>query len=259
MEILGIDIGGSGIKAALVDTEKGALLTGRERVETPRPSTPEQVMEAIEEVVGRFHYEGPVGCGFPGVIREQVIRTAANLGEPWVGMHLSERLEARLGMPAWTVNDADAAGIAEMAWGAGRGRRGVVILVTVGTGVGTALFTDGVLLPNTELGHIRMLNKETKAVEGAELTVSDAARKREELKWPEWGRRLNRYLKYLDKLFWPECFIIGGGVARKLHKFEESLKVPVEVVAAELGNCAGIAGAALAAQRSTLRARAGAR
>ena len=255
MNLLGIDIGGSGIKGAVVDTQSGELLQKRVRLETPDKPVPEQVLRVVGQLCERLPVDGPIGCGFPGVIRGQRILTAVNLHESWVGVDFGEMIERELGRPAWLLNDADAAGLAEFSWGAGKGRKGLVIVLTIGTGIGTAFFSEGRLLANTEIGHIKMLDKGSGKITTAEQYVSDLVRKRDDLKWPDWGKRLNRYLKYLDSLFWPELFILGGGVAKKFDKFAGSLKLETEVVPAQLLNQAGIAGAALAA-RQNLAARA---
>jgi polyphosphate glucokinase len=242
MEILGIDIGGSGIKGAPVDTETGNLLEDRFRVPTPNPSKPEPMANAVVEVVKHFTWDGPVGCGFPALIRHGVAMSAANIHKKWIGTNVAELFASASGCPVYVMNDADAAGMAEMEFGAGRGRKGVVLIVTIGTGLGTAMFTDRRLLPNTELGHIQMNG------EDAEWRASDATRKRENLSWKKWGERLNEYLQYLERLFSPDLIILGGGVSKKFDRFIPYLALQAEVVPAQLLNEAGIVGAALAAQ-----------
>lgn len=242
MEVLGIDIGGSGIKGAPVDTESGAFLAPRYRVPTPGSAKPQPMAEAVAEVVRVFGWDGPVGCGFPAAIRGGIALTAANIHKRWVGTNVAELFSEATGCPVKVVNDADAAGLAEMGFGAGKGRMGVVLIVTIGTGLGTALFTDGHLLPNTELGHIEING------EDAELSTSDAARKRDDLPWDKWAKRFDVYLSRLERLLWPELIILGGGVSKKNEKFFPYLTVQAEVVPAQLLNDAGIVGAALAAR-----------
>jgi polyphosphate glucokinase len=241
MEILGIDVGGSGIKGAPVDTEVGVLSAPRFRVPTPPPARPGQVAEEIGEIVRHFDWHGPIGCGFPSAVRDGKILTAANIHKSWVGTDATALFTESTGCPATVVNDADAAGLAEMSFGAGKGRRGVVLVVTVGTGLGTALFTDGCLLPNAELGHIEIDGVD------AEWRASDAARNREDLSWKKWAQRLDRYLQTLNALLWPDLIILGGGVSKKADRFVPLLTVDTEVVPAQLQNEAGIIGAAMAA------------
>lgn len=241
MQVLGIDIGGSGIKGAPVDLETGTLLAPRLRIPTPQSGKPQPMVEVAAEIVRHFDWQSPLGVGFPAVIRRGVVRSAANIHDSWIGVHLDELLLAATGCPSYIINDADAAGLAEMTYGVGQGRRGVVLVVTIGTGLGTAVFTDGHLLPSTELGHI-----EIDCVD-AEKHASDMARKLEKLSWKQWAKRLNRYLKTLERLFWPDLFILGGGVAKKHDKFIPLLNLEAEVLPASLLNEAGIVGAALAA------------
>lgn len=242
MELLGVDIGGSGIKAGRVDTATGRLLGERLRVDTPRPADPKRVAAALTELVARFEVEGPVGCGFPGVVRDGVVHTAANVSEEWLGEDARARFESGCGRPFVLLNDADAAGLAELRFGAGRGRRGVVLLLTLGTGIGSALFVDGLLVPNTELGHLEMDG------EAAEEIASDRARSEADLSWKRWAKRLDAYLGRVRRLLWPDLVIIGGGVSKRHEKFLPRLEVDLEVVPAELRNHAGIVGAALAAR-----------
>lgn len=246
MEILGIDIGGTGIKGAPVDIEKGMMLKPRIRIPTPEPSKPHQVAEVVGEIARHFDWHGPIGCGFPAPIRAGVALTAANIHNKWIGTNAAELFAEATSCPVCVVNDADAAGLAEMAFGAGRGRGGVVMIVTIGTGLGTALFTDGYLLPNTELGHIEIDGVD------AEWRASDAARQRQRLSWKKWGRRLDVYLHHLERLFWPGLFILGGGVSKKAERFVPSLTVQAEVLPAQLLNEAGIIGAALSARSDEL-------
>lgn len=239
MEVLGIDIGGSGIKGAPVDIEKGILLAERHRIPTPQPATPEAVAQTVKELVDHFNWKGEIGCGFPAVVRHGIIRTASNIDNSWIGTHAGELFSEVTGCPTLLVNDADAAGMAEMSFGAARNRKGTVIMVTVGTGIGTAIFTHEQLLPNTEFGHIMLKGKV------AEKIASDAARKRDDLNWKEWGGRFNKYLARMEFFFSPDLFIIGGGASKKFEKYIKYINVEAEIIAADLKNEAGIIGAAL--------------
>jgi polyphosphate glucokinase len=242
MEILGIDIGGSGIKGAPVDTGTGALRAPRYRIRTPKPAKPRPVAKGVAEIVKHFDWQGPIGCGFPAVVQRGVTLTAANVHAKWIGEEAEALFAEQIGCPVRMINDADAAGLAEMAFGAGQGRLGTVLIITIGTGLGTALFTDGHLLPNTEFGHIEIEGKE------AEKRASDATRKRKNLSWKKWSKRLDKYLRTMESLVWPDLIILGGGVSKKHEKFIPRLSVQAEVVPAQLLNEAGIVGAALAAQ-----------
>lgn len=242
MEILGIDIGGSGIKGAPVDTEGGVLLAERFRLPTPDSAKPKPVADVVAEIAHHFGWQGPIGCGFPAAVRGGVALTAANIHKKWIGTNAAALFTEATGCPVCVMNDADAAGLAEMTFGAGRGRAGTVFVVTIGTGLGTALFTGGHLLPNAELGHIELNGQD------AETFASDAARKREDLSWEVWAGRFDLYLHRLEALFWPELFILGGGVSKKHEKFMPLLTVQAEVVPAQLLNEAGLIGAALAAR-----------
>ncbi len=247
MKRLGIDIGGSGIKGALVDVKRGELVAARYRLRTPQPSTPEAVGKTVLKVVKHFGWTGPVGCTFPAVVKRGVVYSAANVDSSWIGVDGKRLLEEKTGCPVRLINDADAAAMAEMRFGAGRGRRGVVFLLTFGTGIGTAIFVDGVLVPNTELGHIEVRLKGRASVE-AEEYASDRIRKAEKLRWRKWAARMSEYLCYLEDLFSPDLFIVGGGVSKKHDRFLPLLDTRTEVVPAELLNEAGIVGAALAAK-----------
>ena len=243
MEILGIDIGGSGIKGAPVNLKTGTLTAPRCRIRTPRPSTPQAVAGTVAEIVEHFKWSGPVGCGFPAPIRNGVALTAANVHNDWIGTNGETLFTESTGCPTRVINDADAAGLAEMVFGAGRDRGGVVLIVTLGTGLGTALFSDGHLLPNTELGHIEINGRD------AEKRASAAARTREGLSWKKWAGRLDKYLRTLERLVWPELIILGGGVSKNSERFVPYLTVQAEIVPAQLRNEAGIVGAALAARQ----------
>ncbi|MFD8974241.1 MULTISPECIES: polyphosphate--glucose phosphotransferase [Streptomyces] len=244
MNVFGVDIGGSGIKGAPVDLERGALAEERHKVLTPQPATPDGVAGCVAEVVENFGWTGPVGVTFPGVVTGSTIRTAANVDKSWIGVDAGTLLSERLGgLPVTVLNDADAAGVAEMTFGAGRGRKGTVILLTLGTGIGSALFVDGRLVPNTELGHLELKGHD------AETRASTKAKEDEDLSWEHWAkRRLTKYLAHVEMLFSPELFIIGGGVSRKADKFLPLIEgIRAEIVPAELRNNAGIVGAAMAA------------
>jgi polyphosphate glucokinase len=242
VEILGIDIGGSGVKGAPVDVEKGTLLAERERIPTPQPPTPDALGDVVAEIARHFKWQGPIGCTFPGVIKAGVVYTAVNIDESWVGLNGQKLLEEKSGCRVIFLNDADAAGMAEMEFGAGRSRQGVVIMLTFGTGIGSAIFVDGRLLPNTEFGHMEIRGKE------AELRAADRARTEKDLSWEKWAERVNEFLDRMEMLFSPDLFIIGGGVSKKHPKFLPLLKTRAEIVPAQLLNEAGIIGAALAAK-----------
>ncbi|OKK06259.1 polyphosphate glucokinase [Streptomyces sp. CB03234] len=243
MNVFGVDIGGSGIKGAPVDLERGDLAEPRHKVLTPQPATPDGVAGCVAEVVAHFGWSGPVGVTFPGVVTGSTIRTAANVDKGWVGVDATALLGDRLGgMPVTILNDADAAGIAEMTFGAGRGRKGTVIVLTFGTGIGSAVFTDGRLVPNTELGHLELDGHE------AEKRASTKVKDDKDLSWEDWAHRVQKYLAHVEMLFSPELFIVGGGVSRKAEKFLPLIQgVRAEIVPAELQNNAGIVGAAMAA------------
>lgn len=243
MQGLGIDIGGSGIKGAIVDLDKGELATERHRIETPQPSTPQAVAKVVNEIVRHFAWEGPIGCTFPAIVRHGVTMTAANVDKSWIGFDAAGLFSQVTGRKVIVLNDADAAGIAEMTFGAGKGRgKGVVIMLTFGTGIGSAIFLDGKLLPNTEFGHVPMPMKGIHA----EHYCSERARKEQGLKWNEWAVRTNHYLALMELLFSPDLFIIGGGISKKAEKWLPLLKAHAELASAQLLNEAGIVGAAMA-------------
>lgn len=242
MNILGIDIGGSGIKGAPVDISTGELLAERYRIKTPKGAKPEPVAETVTKIASHFEWKDPIGIGFPAPIRNGVAMMAANISDKWVGVNVDELFSKTTGCSCKTLNDADAAGLAEMEFGAGKGQPGTVIVLTLGTGIGTAIFCNSKLLPNTEFGHVEI------KCEDAELRASDAARKRENLSWKKYAKRLNRYLTAMERLFWPNLFIIGGGISKEHEKFLPLLKIDTPVVPAQQFNNAGIVGAALAAR-----------
>lgn len=243
-EILGIDIGGSGIKGAPVNLETGELTQERHRIETPQPSTPNAVAKVVNDIVEHFSWEGPIGCTFPAVVKDGVTLSAANVDDTWIGTDASALFREVTGYPVSLLNDADAAGVAEMAFGAGKGRDGVVFTLTFGTGIGSGMFIDGKLVPNTELGHMALPEHED-----AEKWAASSVRKAEDLSWKKWGRRVEVYLQKLEALFSPDLFIIGGGVSKKSEKFFPYLELNTPFIAAELRNEAGIVGAAIVASR----------
>ena len=241
MEVLGIDIGGSGIKGAIVDTARGDFLSKRHRIETPQPATPDAVAEVVAKISTRFGWQRAIGCTLPAVVQHGVTLTAANVDKQWIGADAKSLLEEHTGNPVIVLNDADAAGIAEMKFGAGHGRRGLVVILTLGTGVGSSLFIDGRLVPNTEFGHLIIRGKD------AELRTSDRGRQAKGYSWKAWGKRLTEHLQYMEALMRPDLFIIGGGVSKKFEKFFPHIRCSAEIVPAQLRNRAGIAGAAVAA------------
>ncbi|WP_336213384.1 polyphosphate--glucose phosphotransferase [Nonomuraea sp. LPB2021202275-12-8] len=239
MEVLGIDIGGSGIKGAPVNVKTGEFTQDRLRIVTPQPAKPDPVAEVVAQIVEHFAWKGPVGVTFPGVVVGGVVRTAVNLHDSWEGVDA-----AKLFGGATVLNDADAAGTAEMTFGKGRGERGTVLMLTFGTGIGSALFVDGTLVPNTELGHLQLHGKD------AEHRASDRAREEHELSWEKWAERVEEYLKHVEMLFSPSLIIIGGGVSKKADKFLPHVHLETPVIPAGLENQAGIVGAAQAAAQT---------
>lgn len=243
MEILGIDVGGTGIKGAIVDTKTGDLLTERHRIPTPKPATPEAVIETIFKLVKKFDWHGPIGCGFPAAIQDEIVRTASNIDKSWIGVNAAWHIQKATGCPTHLVNDVDAAGFAEMTFGAGKRETGTVVIVAFGTGIGTAIFNNKNLLPNTELGHMKINGMI------AEHFAANSIREKEELSWKTWGTRVNEYLQTIENLFWPNLIIIGGGVSKYFDNFSPFLNLQTLVVPALNRNHAGIIGAALAAKK----------
>jgi polyphosphate glucokinase len=238
---IGVDIGGTGIKVAPVDLGKGTLAGDRIRVATPSPATPESIAAIVSSTVGSIGGTGPVGLTMPSVVVDGVVRTAANIDASWIGTDAAALFATATGRRVGVVNDADAAGMAEMRYGAGVGHDGVVVLVTLGTGIGSALFFRGVLVPNTELGHLRMHHGD------AEAWAAESVREREGLSWSQWAHRLSSFLGHLERLLNPDLFLIGGGVSRKSDKFVPLLTCATPIKVAELHNDAGIVGAAMVA------------
>ncbi len=242
MQILGIDIGGTGIKGAPVETDTGELSAERYRELTPKGAKPGPMAEVVKHVAEHFDWHALIGSGFPAVIRGGVAESAANINEKWIGINVAELFSEATGCPVHVVNDADAAGLAEVTFGAGKGVSGVVMMITIGTGLGSALFIDGKLVPNTELGHIEV------ECDDAETIASDVVRRKEDLSWKKWTKRLDKYLNTLEHLFSPDLMILGGGVIKKQEQFFPLLSVHTRIIPAEMGNDAGIVGAALAAR-----------
>jgi polyphosphate glucokinase len=241
---LGVDVGGSGIKGATVDLSTGDLTQERLRIETPQPATPDAVAAVVGEVVSHFLDElgdGPVGVTIPGVVTGGVVRTAANIDPSWIGTDIDTMLTERLGRPVHVVNDADAAGVAEARFGAARDSRGLVLVTTLGTGIGSALLLDGRLVPNSELGHLEIDGHD------AESRAASSAREDENLGWEQWAARLQRYYGVVEDLLWPSLIVVGGGVSKKSDKFLPLLHLRAPIVPATLRNQAGIVGAAVLA------------
>lgn len=245
MEILGIDIGGTGIKGAPVNTETGQLTQERFRIPTPKPATPKAVARVVNEIVKHFEWKGPIGCTFPARIKKGVAKTAANVDKSWLGTNVEALIRTKTGCPTVVLNDADAAGVAEKAFGAGKDRNGMVLLLTFGTGIGSALFYNNVLVPNTELGHLELHGGE------AEHYAADSARKRKELKWEKWAKRVQDYLDHIEFILGPDLIIIGGGVSKpsRKEKYFDYLKTEADLVTAQLQNNAGIIGGAYRAHQ----------
>jgi polyphosphate glucokinase len=244
--ILGIDVGGSGIKGALVDIKKGKMVSKRRRIETPQPASPEAMIDVMGQLVEGFEYQGPVGVGFPTIVQDGIVLSAANIDDHWIGYPGQERIAKRTGCPVILLNDADAAGTAEMRFGVGKKKKGVIMLLTLGTGIGSALFVNGRLVPNTELGHLYLRNM---AVDAEDYT-SNRVREDEGLKWKEWAARLDEYMHHLEFIFSPNMFVLGGGVSKQYDKFIPLLTVKAKVIPAKLRNEAGIIGAAMAAHEA---------
>lgn len=232
-----------------MDTRRGTLLAERYRIETPQPATPRAVTRVVGEIARHFDWKGPIGCAVPAVVKDGRLRTAANISRSWLGVDAAERFAHATGHPVSVINDTDAAGYAEMHFGAGRGRRGLVIMVTLGTGIGTALFINGHLVPNTELGHLMLRGRD------AETWAAASVREDKGLGWKKWARRVDAYLHLLHAYFWPDLFILGGGVSKTSDKFLHLLTLPTPIVPAKLLNEAGIIGAALAYEHEHRRGR----
>ena len=250
MQILGIDIGGSGIKGAPVEIRTGNLTAERARIKTPEGAEPQPIADVVAQIAQSLDWKGPIGIGFPAPIKNGIAMMAANISEKWIGINADELFTSATGCLCRVGNDADVAGLAEMTFGAGKGRTGTVIMLTLGTGIGTAIFSNGQLLPNTEFGHLEMNGKD------AEEQASDAARQRKDLSWKKYAKSLNRYMMQMEKLFWPDLFIIGGGISKMHEKFIPLLTVQAKVVPGQFQNEAGIVGAALFARDRNKKKRA---
>ena len=238
----GIDVGGSGVKGGIVDLDTGQLIGERFKLSTPQPATPDAVARTIAEVVAHFDWDGPLGVTYPGVVTDGIVRTAANVDKDWIGANAKEVIGAALdGQPITVLNDADAAGLAEEKFGAGRDNTGVIVLLTFGTGIGSAVIHNGVLLPNTEFGHIEVGGKE------AEHRAASSVKERKEWSYERWTEEVTKVLVAIENAIWPDLFIAGGGISRKAHKWVPLLQNRTPVVAAALQNTAGIVGAAMAA------------
>ncbi|HEX2300349.1 MAG TPA: ROK family protein [Pseudonocardiaceae bacterium] len=243
----GVDVGGSAIKGCTVDLRRGGLDDERVRIPTPPPATPEEVARIVAAITREFGWHGPMGVTLPCVVKEGVALTAANVDRAWVGTDAAALFSEHCRAPVTVLNDADAAGLAEMRFGAGRDRDGVVVLLTFGTGIGSALFLDGELVPNTEFGHLQVDGAD------AEARAAASAREIEALSWADWTPRVSRYLQVLENLLWPDLIIVGGGVSKKSDRWLPLLECRTSVVAAALRNDAGIVGAAAAAAEGRVR------
>ena len=242
MNVLGIDIGGTGIKGAPVNVKTGEMIGERFRIPTPNPATPDAVADVVRQIAEHFKWKGPIGCTIPARVEHGLVRTAANIHEDWIDTPVDDLMQKATGCPVTTLNDADAAGLASMRYGTGKGRDGLVLFITVGTGIGSAMFYDQVLIPGIELGHLRLKGA------AAELYASDRTRKQKELSWKRWAKRFQKYLDRVEFLFAPDTIIIGGGISRpsKAEQYLPRLSTKCELIVAELENEAGIIGAAAA-------------
>ena len=243
--VLGVDIGGTGIKGALVDVKKGKMTTERFRLETPQPSTPKNVAATFKKIVDHFSWKGKIGVGFPAVIKNGISYTASNIHKDWIGTDVDQLLENASKCPVIVFNEADAAGVAEITFGEGKGVKGTVILLTIGTGIGSAIFLNGQLLTNTEFGHIYLKGHDAVA----EKYASNTARKADDLSWSDWGNRFEDYLSHLQFIFNPDLFILGGGSSKKYDKFKDVIQIKTPIKTAKLLNEAGIIGAAVRANQ----------
>lgn len=242
MVVLGIDIGGSGIKGALVNMETGEMITERHRIPTPSSRKPKDIVAVVGEIAKHFNHKGRVGCGFPTVIKKGICKSPGNLHKSWLGVNIEELIEKETGLDVTVINDADAAGYATINYGIGKGKEGLVIMITIGTGLGSGAFLDGELIPNFELGQIPY-----KRYKKIELWAAGSAKERENLTYEKWGKRFNKFLKYVDLLVSPDCIILGGGASKDFDQFKHCITIDTPVMAADLKNDAGIIGAAAAA------------
>ena len=242
MEILGIDIGGSGIKGALVNMETGEMITERFRIPTPKSRKPKPMAEVVAKIVQHYDYKGPIGCGFPTVIKNGICKTPGNLHKKWAGVNVNELFSEATGLPVKVVNDADAAGYASMNFGVGRGKDGLVVMITIGTGLGSGVFFNGELIPNFELGQIPY-----KKYDKIELWAAASAKEKKDLSYKKWGKRFNVFLELVELIVSPDLIILGGGTSKDWEEFKEYISIETPVIPAELQNHAGIIGAAAAA------------
>ncbi len=237
--ILGIDVGGTGIKGGVVDVVEGKLVDDRKRLLTPKPATPESMATTFAELVKMHDWKGPIAAGFPAIVKNGICLTASNIEKSWIGRSIEKTFSDACGCPVTALNDADAAGLAIMRLGLGKGRKGLVLVLTIGTGIGSAMFYDGKLIANTELGHLEFKGGI------AEHYCSNVVREKEDMSWEVWGKRVNEYLQHLKDIFSLDCIILGGGVSKKFEEYKEYLTVDVEILPAKLKNAAGTIGAAL--------------
>ena len=243
MEILGIDVGGTGIKGAIVNIEKGILTSEKHRIPTPKGAKPKDVADEVAELVKHFNWKGKIGCGFPAIISHGTSLSSGNIDKSWRGLNVEKLFKEKTGLNFHVANDADVAGLAEMTYGAGKGKKGLVLMITIGTGLGSGAFHDGKLIPNLELGTLPY-----KKYKHIEHWAADSARKRDELSYKDWGKRFNKFLKIVELLTSPDLIILGGGASKKMHQFEKELTIKVPVISAQFQNNAGIIGAALTAK-----------
>jgi len=241
MDLLGIDIGGTGMKGALIDSITGEKLTERFRIPTPESRKPEEMAQVFKQIVDHFDYKGPVGCGFPTVIKRGICKSPGNLHKKWLGVNVETLFSDITGLPVTVINDADAAGYATMNYGIGKGKEGLVIMITIGTGLGSGAFLDGELIPNFELGQIPY-----KKYSKIETWAAASAKEREELSYKKWGKRFNKFLELVELLVSPDWIILGGGTSKDFDEFKQYIKIDTPVIPAELRNHAGIVGAAAA-------------
>ena len=248
MEILGIDIGGSGIKGALVNSETGEMLTKRYRIPTPEGRKPKDMARVVAEIVKYFNHKGIIGVGFPTLVKQGICKSRGNLHKKWLGVNVKELFSDAIGLPVTVINDADAAGYASMNYGVGKGKMGLVVMITIGTGLGSGAFLDGKLIPNFELGQIPY-----KKYKKIELWAADSVREREGLTYQKWGKRFNTFLELVELIVAPDCIIIGGGASKYFDEYKDYIKIETPVVPSEFRNHAGIVGAAAAAAAADLQ------
>ncbi len=243
LEILGIDIGGTGIKGAVINVKTGELLTERHRIPTPKGAKPQDVADVVSELIKHFNWKGKVGCGFPALVTHGIAHTSVNIHKSWRGVNVEELFEENTGLKFNVANDADAAGLATMSFGSGKGKNGLVFMITLGTGIGSGAFFNGTLIPNFELGSLPY-----KKYKRVEYYASDAVRKRRKLSYTEWGKRVHKFLRQVEKLFSPDYIIIGGGASKNFDRFKDQITISTPVIPAAQQNYAGIIGAALLAR-----------